>query len=101
VFDIDIARCPHCGGALRIIAAIEEPAVIVKILAHLGLASRALHHAHWSGRWRCSRRSESQGQERFCNKAGDAARPAFAQALQLRRNQLPRHDPGLDSPAHE
>jgi hypothetical protein len=41
VFDIDIAPCPHCGGALRIIAAIEEPAVIVKILTHLGLPARA------------------------------------------------------------
>ena len=41
VFDIDIERCPHCGGALRIIAAIEELAVIAKILAHRGLPVRA------------------------------------------------------------
>lgn len=40
VFDIDIARCPHCGGALRIIAAIEDPPVIAKILVHLGLPTR-------------------------------------------------------------
>ena len=32
VFEIDIARCPHCGGRLKIIAAIEDPAVIVGIL---------------------------------------------------------------------
>ena len=25
VFDIDIERCPHCGGTLKIIAAIEDP----------------------------------------------------------------------------
>ena len=40
-FDIDIEHCPHCGGTLKIIAAIEDPAVITKILAHLGLPPRA------------------------------------------------------------
>jgi hypothetical protein len=38
---IDIERCPNCGSALKIIAAIEDPPVIVKILSHLGLPSRA------------------------------------------------------------
>ena len=41
VFDIDIEHCPHCGGSMKIIAAIEEPSVIPKILAHLGLPTRA------------------------------------------------------------
>jgi len=41
VFDIDIEHCPNCGGALKIIAAIEDPPVIVKILTHLGLPARA------------------------------------------------------------
>ena len=41
VFDIDIECCPNCGGALKIIAAIEDPPVIVKILSHLGLPTRA------------------------------------------------------------
>jgi hypothetical protein len=41
VFDIDIERCPNCAGRLRIIAAIEEAPVIVRILAHLGLPTRA------------------------------------------------------------
>ena len=40
VFDIDVERCV-CGGKLKIIAAIEEPAVIVRILTHLGLPARA------------------------------------------------------------
>jgi hypothetical protein len=35
VFGIDIEICPACGGALRIIACTEDPAVIKKILAHL------------------------------------------------------------------
>ena len=40
VFDIDIERCPHCGGQLKLIAAIEEPTAIVRILTHLGLAAQ-------------------------------------------------------------
>jgi len=35
VFGIDIATCGSCGGAIRIIACIEDPVVIVKILTHL------------------------------------------------------------------
>ena len=41
VFDLDLEHCPQCGGEFRIIAAIEEPAVIVRILTHLGLPTRA------------------------------------------------------------
>ncbi len=40
VFDIDVERCA-CGGKLKIIAAIEDPVVIVRILTHLGLPARA------------------------------------------------------------
>jgi hypothetical protein len=32
---IDIETCPACGGAMRIIACIEDPAIIEKILTHL------------------------------------------------------------------
>ncbi len=41
VFDMDVEHCPQCGGDLKIIAAIEEPAVMVRILTHLGLPARA------------------------------------------------------------
>ena len=41
VFDIDLEHCPQCGSELKIIAAIEELAVIVKILTHLVLPARA------------------------------------------------------------
>ena len=35
VFGIDIETCPACCGAMRIIACIEDPDVIEKMLAHL------------------------------------------------------------------
>jgi hypothetical protein len=35
VFDIDISVCPLCGGRLRVIADVTDPAVIQTILAHL------------------------------------------------------------------
>ena len=35
VFKIDIETCTHCGGAVKVIASIEDPAVIKKILDHL------------------------------------------------------------------
>jgi len=40
VFDIDIERCPHCGGQLKLIAAIEDAAAIARLLTHLGLAAQ-------------------------------------------------------------
>ncbi|MGQ0430748.1 MAG: hypothetical protein ACT4UQ_12520 [Gammaproteobacteria bacterium] len=39
VFRIGIERCARCGGWLEIIASIEQPAVIARILAHLERAS--------------------------------------------------------------
>ena len=41
VFQFDLEHCPHCGSALKILAAIEDRAVIVAILTHLGLPARA------------------------------------------------------------
>jgi hypothetical protein len=35
VFNIDVSLCPKCGGEARVIASIEDQAVIDKILAHL------------------------------------------------------------------
>jgi len=39
VFGIDIENCARCGGKLQVIASIEEPEVIAKILAHLQQAA--------------------------------------------------------------
>jgi hypothetical protein len=41
VFDIDVEHCAYCGGRLKIITAIVDPQLIVKILTHLGLPARA------------------------------------------------------------
>jgi hypothetical protein len=35
VFGIEIEACVRCDGKLRIVASIEEPGVIARILAHL------------------------------------------------------------------
>ncbi len=35
VFNIDVTTCSRCGGSVRIIACIEDPIVIKKILAHV------------------------------------------------------------------
>ena len=35
VFNIDVETCSECGGTVKIIASIEDPIVIRKILAHL------------------------------------------------------------------
>ena len=37
IYEVDPLLCPKCGGAMRVIAFIEERAVIEKILKHLGL----------------------------------------------------------------
>ena len=35
VFNIDVSKCSRCGGALRVLAVITEPAAIRAILKHL------------------------------------------------------------------
>jgi hypothetical protein len=36
-FDLDVLRCPRCAGRMQLIATIEDPAVIQRILDYLGL----------------------------------------------------------------
>ena len=54
VFDIDIETCRVCGGSMKVIAFIEDPPVIKKILTHLrakGLyLARISHQDHGSRR---------------------------------------------------
>ena len=40
VFGIEVETCSKCGGRMKIIAAIEDPKVIRKILEHMGLDTK-------------------------------------------------------------
>jgi hypothetical protein len=46
VFAIDIERCWHCGGRLKVIASIEEPDLIERILARLDRDGASIDPAH-------------------------------------------------------
>ena len=35
VFKMDVETCAHCGGAVKVIACIEDPTVIKQILDHI------------------------------------------------------------------
>jgi len=37
-FDADVLECPRCAGRMVVLATIEDPAVIRRILTHLGLS---------------------------------------------------------------
>jgi hypothetical protein len=36
-FDIDVLACPRCGGRMTLLATIDDPHVIRRILSHLRL----------------------------------------------------------------
>lgn len=40
-FGFDVLACPRCGDRLELIALIEDPRVIRRILSHLGLPTKA------------------------------------------------------------
>jgi hypothetical protein len=41
VFEIDLRYCPRCGGPVRVIAAVTEPALITRILQHFDVRDRS------------------------------------------------------------
>ncbi|MEI8192092.1 MAG: hypothetical protein WCI75_20465, partial [candidate division NC10 bacterium] len=43
VYKVDPLVCSRCGGAMRILAFIEQPEVIEKILTHLGVWPAHVH----------------------------------------------------------
>jgi hypothetical protein len=43
VYEVDPLACPRCAGTTRIIAFIEQPDVIEKILTHPGLRPAPAH----------------------------------------------------------
>jgi hypothetical protein len=46
VFSIEIETCRRCGGRLRVIASIEDSALIGRILQHLGRLEACIDPAH-------------------------------------------------------
>ena len=53
IFLVDVLQCEHCGGRMKILAAIRPPTVTVKILECLGLPSRAPPLASASSDYDC------------------------------------------------
>ena len=51
VFGIDVTTCTYCSGTVRIIASIEEPTAIRRILAHFAKHG-AQEQAHYRPRLR-------------------------------------------------
>lgn len=47
-FGIDVLACPRCGGRLRLVALIDQPATVARILTYLGFpaAARAAPELH-------------------------------------------------------
>ena len=45
MFGIEIDSCGRCGGKLKVIASIEEPEVIARILAHIQKSAPDQHQA--------------------------------------------------------
>jgi hypothetical protein len=45
-FAVDVLKCDKCGGKMEPIATINDPAIIKKILNHLGLPSEAPVRSH-------------------------------------------------------
>ena len=76
VFDIDPAHCPQCGGDFKIIAAIEDPAVIAKILTHLGLPARAPPRA--PARIALARSGSMASSRAVCSRCGSRKMPPRA-----------------------
>jgi len=56
VFKLDLSSCENCGGQVRVIACIEDPLVIGKILEHLAKSSPGT-----TSGWRPEPRGPPQG----------------------------------------
>ncbi len=52
VFKLDLESCEGCGGQVRVIACIEDPGVIAKILAHLEQQQPCLRTQHLDQKFR-------------------------------------------------
>jgi hypothetical protein len=76
VFDIDIEHCPNCGGSLKIIAAIEDPAVS----KYSPAGPRAPHPAACAGASSRALPESLTTENRWLTQAHGAARCEFERA---------------------
>lgn len=49
VIQVGVEPCPRCGGAMRIVAVVTEPAVVRRILAHLAWRRIEARAGPWAG----------------------------------------------------
>jgi hypothetical protein len=42
LFAVEVLACPRCEGRMRVLATLEDPRVIRKILEHVGLPAEAI-----------------------------------------------------------
>jgi hypothetical protein len=93
VFNIDVSTCLHCGGAVRIVASIEEPkatrAILVHFRKHGALEDRQRAHRH--GRVTPAGR-EADGESSKTTRSGnDPAGQRTARCRQPVANRRQRH----------
>lgn len=95
VFAIEIERCWRCGGKLRVIASIEDEALIERILDHLGSRAKRSTSATRAGRRRaascrcspCSHRGDRAGQARLTGGSGHTLCPTNDRSVFLRERR--------------
>lgn len=75
VFGIEIERCARCGGKLKIIASIEKPGLIAKMLEHLARTAPQPQPAELPLGARAPRRRRAcyEPERRTIERAADAA----------------------------
>jgi hypothetical protein len=95
VFGIDLEHCPQCGGTLKIIAAIEERAVIVRILTHR-VCPRVRHRVLRRGRCLFSRRPDPQDKSGSATGLTIPRGPRSRKAVKVRRSEAIRAAAGFE-----
>jgi hypothetical protein len=72
-FETDVLACPRCGGRMVVLATIEDPAVITRILTHLGLSLDPASPPRPARRPTRTRERRCENQTRAHERGGDAA----------------------------
>jgi hypothetical protein len=83
-FAVDVLICEKCLGPMTVIAYLTDPAVVGKILLHLGLPTCPPRNSHPHGapaRPRCSRTSLRTGPARHCRDPAAEGRQECAPTL--------------------